>query len=272
MPSPYFLRYKNTIIGIFVETNEGLKYYPSQDTADKIPNGLGYPLGLFPLDTEASGLIPNKNHIPTPEDITLWLSDRVFPKDRQGVEALLQEIGLAEYDMWKITKITKGISLSDYYWLSSNPDEQYKDVHPRFVVNHSYKVESDNLNNRKINTVIKSYSELKKSLNNNWENIDAFSTVNWKTALPEDITNLLISNQKIVSNPSKSDIKAIEEIMKTFSSLEWDEILENVKQFEKLNQKVYPPLISEAHEKKNEEIEIQNDETGKNKNIDDVWN
>lgn len=130
MSEYYFLRYKNKIIGIFSKIGNRLTYIPKKEIADTIPNDLGYPLGLFPLDKSKKGLIPLINYIPSEDDIKLWLSDRVFPPDREGAYNLLNAMGLNTYDMWEITKITKAVSYNDHYWMSPDPNDNYEDIHP----------------------------------------------------------------------------------------------------------------------------------------------
>ncbi|EPY13692.1 hypothetical protein [Paenibacillus alvei] len=273
MPSPYFLRYKNTIIGIFIETIEGLRYYPSHDSADKLPNGLGYPLGLFPLDAKEYGLIPNKNHTPTSEDITLWLSDRVFPKDRQGVEALLKEIGLAEYDMWEITKVTKGISLSDYYWLSSNPNDHYQDVHPRFVVTHSHKITSNNYYVYKPENVINSYSELKNSLNNGWENLSSLSAMDWNDKkIQINQTNYNKKMKQLTEDYMKMDLNELKKMKDKLNNCEQKKFFDILYSFKKrLSQSSLISEKSEVENKEFKESEKVKKEKDTNKNIDEVW-
>ena len=75
-------------------TDNRLYYKSNKEIADSIPNGLGYPLGLFPLDLSKKGLVPLINYVTGEDDIKLWLSDRVFPPDREGAYNLLNSMGL----------------------------------------------------------------------------------------------------------------------------------------------------------------------------------
>jgi hypothetical protein len=134
MSENYFLRYKNKTIGVFSKIDNRLSYKPNKEIADTIPNGLGYPLGLFPLDFSKKGLFPLINYFPSEDDIKLWLSDRVFPADREGAYNLLNAMGLNTYDMWEIAKRTKAVSYNDHYWMSSDPNDKYEDIHPLFAV------------------------------------------------------------------------------------------------------------------------------------------
>ncbi|TMV43193.1 hypothetical protein FE783_35845 [Paenibacillus mesophilus] len=127
-----FLFYKKMPIGKFIENGDILTYESIEINAKRIPNGLGFPIGLFPVsETWFSPQSIDSNHIPTKDDIYLWLSDRVFPEDRQGAEFLLHDLGLNSYDMWQIAKRTKAISMNDYYWIAKSLEEKYEDVHPR---------------------------------------------------------------------------------------------------------------------------------------------
>lgn len=55
---------------------------------------------LFPFDRMKKGMLPLKEFTPGEEEIKLWLSDRVFPPNREGAYKLLHAMGLNSYDMW----------------------------------------------------------------------------------------------------------------------------------------------------------------------------
>jgi len=126
----YYLRYKDTVIGYFEEEKDTLDFTPTADSS-LVPNDLGYPLGLFPAIEKRANLKPNKSHLVDRADINRWLSDRVFPKDRQGAHTLLRGMKLNSYDMWEIAKKTKAISFNDFYWISDSLEDKYDSVHPR---------------------------------------------------------------------------------------------------------------------------------------------
>lgn len=82
---------------------DGKKYTPTAEAA-KLGDA-GYPLGLYKLKRNNSGqFYINKDTFPNEEDIRLWLSDRVFPKGRQGANQILESLGLFTYDSWEIAK------------------------------------------------------------------------------------------------------------------------------------------------------------------------
>ncbi|MEE4565217.1 hypothetical protein [Paenibacillus polymyxa] len=131
MLEKYYLRYKDKIIGTFLIKDNSKKYRPVHETARSIPEGLGYPLGMFPLDVQADGINPVKNYNPTEEDIEFWLSERVFPPEREGAEELLKNIGIDDYNVWEVAKHTNAATSHDFYWMSQNPNDRYEDIHPR---------------------------------------------------------------------------------------------------------------------------------------------
>jgi hypothetical protein len=114
----HYLRYKNIIIGYFHLVNEKLLYIPIPELAGSIDGWRGYPRGLYPVNEhELPNLIPLVKYTPTEEDIRGWLSERVFPENRQGSHKLLNSMGLSKYDEWEIAKRTKAISHNDFYGL-----------------------------------------------------------------------------------------------------------------------------------------------------------
>ncbi len=67
------------------------------------------------------------------ENILYWIEDRVMPPNRDGIEYLLDKMGLNFYDAWAICKANKGMSLEDYWWLNSGEDE-YEKGHIRYLI------------------------------------------------------------------------------------------------------------------------------------------
>lgn len=60
----------------------------------------------FPLDLEVSG-----------EGIARWLKHRTIPKNRAYVHNFLSKCGLSINRPMNIIKVSKGLSLNDYYWI-----------------------------------------------------------------------------------------------------------------------------------------------------------
>lgn len=135
MLETYFLRYKNIIIGKFINNHPDLAYIPNAANASSIPNGLGYPIGLYPLDkSRFNRLVPDTLHKPEDKDIRRWLSDRVFPREREGVSALLDALGLSRYDVWEIAKRTHAVTMHDHYWMSDSLQDTFEKIHPRYLL------------------------------------------------------------------------------------------------------------------------------------------
>lgn len=61
---------------------------------------------LFPIGLKVSG-----------EGILSWLERRVIPKNREFVDNILFKIGLSQQNTMEIIKISKGLSLTDCYWI-----------------------------------------------------------------------------------------------------------------------------------------------------------
>lgn len=130
----FYLRYKKTIIGWFENSDGNLHYFVLKTGADSIPSGLGYPIGMFPVVMKEDRVFPDINHTPTHHDILHWLSDRVFPENRQGAYFLLQNLGLTHYDPWEIAKSTNASVLTDHYWMSDDKEDKYEEKHVRYRI------------------------------------------------------------------------------------------------------------------------------------------
>lgn len=125
----YYLRYKNTVIGVFLTNKYMKRYVPSHVSVD---THIKYPLGLFPIKAIKNGVIePDTEYCPEDDDIYNWIEDRVFPKDRDGAINILNTHGLSSYNAWEIAVLTRAASLMDDYWFSASLADKYEDFHPR---------------------------------------------------------------------------------------------------------------------------------------------
>lgn len=59
---------------------------------------------------------------PQHENVLYWIEDRVMPPNRDGIDHILDKMGLNFYDAWTICKANKGMSLEDYWWLNNGED------------------------------------------------------------------------------------------------------------------------------------------------------
>lgn len=57
-----------------------------------------------------------------------FVESKVVPKCR--AQELLNHLGLDSYDIWEITKHTRGITTDDYWWFAK-PGDDYNEWHPR---------------------------------------------------------------------------------------------------------------------------------------------
>lgn len=67
----------------------------------------------------------------TKNDILSFLESRIVQRDNQGIKSIIQDMGLETYNTISIINKTKGMDLNDCIWITSNPDEDYYDVHIR---------------------------------------------------------------------------------------------------------------------------------------------
>ena len=113
----FCLKFKNQTVGYFIESEGQVEYQPNHEVASMLPSGQGYPVGLFRPIISNGRMRPDIEHLPTSQDIERWLSNRIFPKERQGAEQILRSLRLNKYDPWRIAKKTRAISFNDYYWV-----------------------------------------------------------------------------------------------------------------------------------------------------------
>lgn len=73
------------------------------------------------------------NYKPQHENVLYWIEDRVMPPNRDGIDHILDKMGLNFYDAWTICKANKGMSLEDYWWLNNGEDE-YEKFHIRYLI------------------------------------------------------------------------------------------------------------------------------------------
>lgn len=70
-------------------------------------------------------LMPDENGHVTHERMKLWLYERVTPPTRIGIDDLLRQMGLSEYDQLSILKYTSGRHATDEGWIDfSAPIEE----------------------------------------------------------------------------------------------------------------------------------------------------
>ena len=58
-----------------------------------------------------------KNRLPTWEDLQNFLEERCIPRQREGLRAYLDALGLDEYDPWEIVRRTQGRMAEDQQWI-----------------------------------------------------------------------------------------------------------------------------------------------------------
>ena len=63
----------------------------------------------FMMKFKGSGELP-------PDMVDRWINRRVMPPTRHGCMSILRDIGLAEYNVFKILELTKGVCDMDPYY------------------------------------------------------------------------------------------------------------------------------------------------------------
>ena len=64
----------------------------------------------------------------TPEQFSEFLSERVVSRDRRDIEKILFRCGLSQYNVLRITEITRGIHPKDLLWVANDENEKMDDV------------------------------------------------------------------------------------------------------------------------------------------------
>lgn len=136
MSKKYYLRYKGTVIGYFVDMGDKIDYVCEHENASLVPNGLGYPHGLYDFDSSMPHDVDTSRN-PAETNIKSWIENRVFPSDREGLDKILDDLELDSYDPWEICKRMHGITMADYYWISENIEDQYELMHPRAALDNN---------------------------------------------------------------------------------------------------------------------------------------
>lgn len=67
----------------------------------------------------------------TKKDVLEFLESRIVQRDNQGIRGIVRSLGLDSYNPISIISKTKGMDLNDCIWVTSNPSEDYYDVHIR---------------------------------------------------------------------------------------------------------------------------------------------
>ena len=125
MLESYTLMYKDVEVGI-ITYNQDLDKFEFV-LNENIKDTKYLPPILYDYTTLALDYKPGH------ENVLYWVEDRVMPQNRDGVDYLLDKMGLNFYDAWNICKANKGMSLEDYWWLNNGEDE-YEKCHIRYLL------------------------------------------------------------------------------------------------------------------------------------------
>lgn len=53
-------------------------------------------------------------------------------RNRDGIDEYLYGLGLTEWDAWEICKKTKAVNFEDFYWITQDENEDYRNVLARY--------------------------------------------------------------------------------------------------------------------------------------------
>ena len=95
----------NKIVGRITKYNNGK--YIAECLVDK--DDKDYPVALFGLNKE----IKKDDQ----DVIRFWLEDRVVPRTRQGLEMLLESVGMEHWDLEQLLELNQGKCSNDYFYL-----------------------------------------------------------------------------------------------------------------------------------------------------------
>ncbi|MEO2202380.1 hypothetical protein ABGV42_01335 [Paenibacillus pabuli] len=123
-----FLKYGELTVGELQITVDRVMTYTPRTSEDGYPIDNSCPLGMYPVVQNNLGFEPDIYYQPGTEDILFWLSDRVFPENRQNRQYYLGMLGLVEYDVLSIIEKTHGFSFNDFYWIANDELEERPDI------------------------------------------------------------------------------------------------------------------------------------------------
>lgn len=99
------LLFNDQFLGIVIKDGEEFQFIRNLDFNDS----LKYPYEFYQkLNSNLDNPVPS-------EKIREFFMERGFPEDRQGVEILLEQLGLSCYDYWQIALATNSKDCKDRY-------------------------------------------------------------------------------------------------------------------------------------------------------------
>lgn len=82
----------------------------------------------YPMDFEYL----HENYRFDDQGVMDWIEDRIIPRTQDGVEEVLEDLGLSEYIQWDIFVHNNGMSFEDDVWVKFKKDYTYIKNHPRY--------------------------------------------------------------------------------------------------------------------------------------------
>lgn len=134
MQERYFLKEKEITLGEIVREDGRFSFLihkpdPSDPSIDKSTGY--YPIWFYPCEFYLLGR-RNLNYKVSHEDIVDFFDNRAMDKNRVAIDEYLYSLGLTEWDGWEICKRTKAINFEDFYWITQDESEDYRNVLARY--------------------------------------------------------------------------------------------------------------------------------------------
>lgn len=89
--------------------------------------------------------ILQKNGVIDDDGVRFWMDCRAVPKTQDGIDELLERLGMSEYSILDLMHMTNAVNTKDHLWINFNRGEfenfTYETMHPgRFYLNEPDKV------------------------------------------------------------------------------------------------------------------------------------
>jgi hypothetical protein len=115
MREEYYLAWSNVKLGRIIRNEQAVVYSPFYNLESRIEEWIAYPDPLFNQDRTTTPWRVDKYSPKGESSILEWLKERVFSKERENCDFILKNLGLVEYDLWEVLKVTEGKTLLDKY-------------------------------------------------------------------------------------------------------------------------------------------------------------
>ena len=134
MQERYFLKMKGTTLGEIIKEDGKFRFEIRKPSIDEsnVDQLTGYfPPYFYPCEFYMLGEREFDYEV-THDDIYNFFYDRSMDKGRPGLDEFLYKLGLTEWEPWEICKKTKAHIFEDYFWITQDENEDYRNVLTRY--------------------------------------------------------------------------------------------------------------------------------------------